>query len=51
MKVLVSFLVGVVVGVIVYIVSTMVPFLDQYAGLLGFIGFIAAAVVHYNYNR
>jgi hypothetical protein len=47
MNVLLAFVIGVVVGVVVYIISTMVPFLAEYAGLLGFLAFLLAAFLSY----
>lgn len=47
MEILKAFLIGVLVGVVVYIVATMVPFLAEYAGLLGFLSFLVAAFVSY----
>lgn len=47
MNVLIAFLIGVVVGVLVYIIAGMVPFLAQYAGLLGFLAFLLAAFLSY----
>ena len=51
MEILKAILIGGLVGVVVYIVSTMVPFLAEYAGLLGFISFLAAAFVSYGGTR
>lgn len=51
MDILVAFVVGVVVGVIVYIVAGLVPFLAEYAGLLGFLTFLLTAFLYFRSDR
>lgn len=51
LRALAAFLVGVLGGLFVYLVSLEVPFLKDFAGLLGLLAFALCAYLFYNRDR